>query len=136
MYSGIVQGSSDVLQADNFYGGYFTQPTDGDVVLNFDFATGSFNGFMNLYLRDTPLYIGQFKFSETVFSPGNTNYSGRFNSAAAGQNFFFGQFTGPNAQETIGAWAVPFLFNQKGAYLQGDGQVHQAFGAWIAKRAN
>jgi hypothetical protein len=44
-----------------------------------------------------------------------------------GPNFFLGQFTGPNAQETIGAWALPFIYSD-------DGQVHQAMGAWIAKK--
>ena len=137
-FSGVVSGSTDAMVANNLYGGYVPISTDGYVTLNFDFGAGSLGGQMDLYLPDgmNPIPLGTFAFKETVFSPGSTSYSGRFETSAPGQNFFVGQFTGPNAQETIGAWAMPFLFNQQGEFIKGDGQVHQAFGAWIAKRGN
>ena len=137
-FSGVVSGSTDAMSADNLYGGYTPIPTDGFVTLNFDFTAGSLNGRLDLFLPDgmNPIPLDSFAFTQTVFSPGSTSYSGRFDSPETGQNFFLGQFTGPNAQETIGAWAVPFRFDQQGGFIHGDGQVHQAFGAWVAKRGN
>jgi hypothetical protein len=135
-FKGVVSGSTDVLLADNLYGGYYPLSTDGFVTLNFNFGSGSLGGQMDLFLPDgmSPTPLGSFTFRETVFSVGSRSYSGSFETTVAGQNFFLGQFTGPNAQETIGAWALPFVFNQNGEFISGDGQVHQAFGAWIAKR--
>lgn len=135
-FQGVVSGSTDIMMADNLYGGFVPVPTDGTVTLNFNFGAGTLGGAIDLYLPDgmNPIPLGSFAFSETIYSSGSRSYSGRFNTSVAGQNFFLGQFTGPNAQETIGAWALPFLFNHNGTFIQGDGQVHQAFGAWIAKR--
>ena len=135
-YNGLVSGSSDIMIADNLYGGYVPRAVDGMVALNFDFGGGTLAGSMSLSLGDgmQPLAIGTFAFRDMVFSAGSPTYSGRFDTSAAGQNFFLGRFTGPNAQETIGAWALPFMFTQNGTYVHGDGQTHQAFGAWIAKR--
>ena len=135
-FRGVVSGSTDIMLADNLYGGYYALSTDGTVTLNFNFGAGTLDGAMNLSLPDgmNPVPLGSFAFSETIFSAGSRTYSGRFSTSVAGQNFFLGQFTGPNAEETIGAWALPFVFNQNGEFISGDGQVHQAFGAWIAKR--
>ena len=101
---------------------------NGTVSLNFDFAQATLAGSMTLSLAGaTPSSLGTFNFKDTVFSVGSPTYSGKFDTSVAGDNFFLGRFTGPNAQETIGAWSLPFHFS-------GDGQDHQAFGAWIAKR--
>lgn len=124
-YSGIVHGSADVMTPDGLYGGFDTTPINGTVGLNFDFAKGTLDGSMTVSLNATDL--GTFNFKDTVFSVGSTDYSGVFDTSVAGSNFFLGKFTGPNAQETIGAWALPFHFS-------GDNQDHQAFGAWIAKK--
>jgi hypothetical protein len=51
--------------------------------------------------------------------------SGRFDTSQAGINQFSGRFTGPSAQEAIGAWALPLTI---------DGTPRQAIGAWLAKR--
>jgi hypothetical protein len=135
-FNGFAQGSSDILEADNLYGGFVPTPVDGAVTLDFDFAGGVLNGSMTLALPDgmQPAYIGTFNFKETVFSRGSTTYSGRFDTPVAGQNFFLGRFTGPGAEETIGAWAIPFLFDKGGDIVKPDGQVHQAFGAWMARK--
>lgn len=135
-FDGLVSGSSDIMVADNLYGGYVPLAVDGTVALNFDFGAGTLAGSMSLSLPNgmQPLAIGTFAFRNTVFSAGGTTYSGSFDTTAAGQNFFLGRFTGPKAEETIGAWALPFVFSQNGTYVHGDGQTHQAFGAWIAKR--
>lgn len=135
-FSGLVRGTTDILYPDNLYGGYYPIPVDGTVDLNFNFAAGTLGGSMSLYLNGgmNPLTIGTFTFKDTVFSVGSTTYGGAFNTSVPGQNFFLGRFTGPNAQETIGAWALPFLFTQQDGLVPPDDKVHQAFGAWIAKR--
>ena len=101
---------------------------DGTVQLTFDFGKGTLDGNMTLALDDYgggKTQLGTYSFTNTVFSAGSTVYSGKFDTSVAGQNYFLGQFTGPNAEETIGAWALPFIF---------DNADHQAFGAWLAKQ--
>jgi hypothetical protein len=122
-YNGVIAGSADVMIPDLLYGGYVTSPISGTVALNFDFGSGTLGGSMTAMMDTTNL--GTFTFRDTVFSVGSTAYSGAFDTSVAGQNFFLGQFTGPNAAETVGAWALPFVFG---------GQDHQAFGAWIGKK--
>ena len=78
--------------------------------------------------------LGKFDFTNTVYSAGSATYSGKFNTSVSGQNYFLGQFTGPHAEETIGAWALPFIFDKGSATMTADGKAHQAFGAWIAKK--
>lgn len=135
-FKGFAHGSTDILEADNLYGGFVTTQVDGPVTLNFDFSNGVLNGSMSLALPDgmQPLYLGTYNFKETVFAKGSTIYSGRFDTPVAGQNFFVGRFTGPGAEETIGSWAIPFIFDKSGEFVKPDGQIHQAFGAWIAKQ--
>jgi C-lobe and N-lobe beta barrels of Tf-binding protein B len=135
-YSGIVAGKSDVIASDSFDGPNRAGVT-GSVSLDFDFGTGSLGGAMTLNLTDNSgasLPVGTFNFKDTVFSVGSTSYSGKFNATAAGDNFFLGKFTGPNAEETIGAWALPFTLDSGNATISADHQAHQAFGAWIAKK--
>lgn len=135
-FEGKVRGSADIMQADHLYGGFVPLQVDGTVTLNFNFADGALSGAMKLYGPDgmNPFEIGTFAFKDTVYSAGSTIYSGKFDTTATGDNFFLGRFTGPNAQETIGAWALPFIFSKGGEYVPADGKTHQAFGAWIAKR--
>lgn len=137
-YSGLVSGSTDIMVADNLYGGYFPMNVDGTVSLNFDFGAETLGGSMTLSMPDgmNPVEIGTWAFRDTVYSAGSTTYSGSFDTTALGQNFFLGRFTGPSAEETIGAWALPFVFNRGGEFVTPDGQPHQAFGAWIAKRGD
>ena len=133
-YSGIITGGSDVTNSNSFDGVYAV-PVTGTVGLNFNFATASLSGAMTLTLNDyDPVALGSFAFKDTVFSAGSTSYSGKFDTTAAGQNFFLGRFTGPNAEETIGAWALPFLFTNGNSHLPADNKAHQAFGAWIARK--
>ena len=135
-YAGSVAGSADIMSADYLYGGYDTTPIAGTVALNFDFGKGTFDGAMSLSLSDyvTSVDLGTFDFKDTVFSAGSTSYSGKFDTNATGDNFFVGRFTGPSAEETIGAWALPFEFSNGTVILPADDQTHQAMGAWIAKR--
>jgi hypothetical protein len=137
MYKGLVQGWSDVIASDGFDGPNRTS-VDGTVSLDFNFGTGSLSGAMKIGLNDAAgdaLSLGTFDFKDTVFSTGSTSYSGKFDTSASGQNWFLGQFTGPNAEETIGAWALPFVLDVGNNTITADHLKHQAFGGWIAKQA-
>lgn len=123
-YDGMIGGISDI------YGpGFGIDPYPtllavvGTVTLSFNFASGSLSGAMKPAIGSDSL--GVFTFKNAVYSAGA--YSGQFDSSAAGKNGFYGQLTGPDAQELIGAWALPFHYAE-------DGKDHQAMGAWIAKR--
>jgi hypothetical protein len=135
-YSGTIMGKSDVIASDSFDGPNRAS-VEGTVNLNFDFASGSLAGAMTIALNDAAgdkLGLGTYSFSDTVFSAGSTSYSGKFATNAAGDNFFLGKFTGPNAEETIGAWALPFILDVGNSTIAADHKAHQAFGAWIAKK--
>ncbi len=45
-------GSTDIMVADNLYGGYFPLNVDGTVELNFNFGAGTLGGSMTLSLPD------------------------------------------------------------------------------------
>jgi hypothetical protein len=139
-YTGTITGTSDVFGSNA--GQSFREIASGSVTLNFDFAAGTLGGAMTLGLidevSDTALQLGTFNFKDTVFGVGSTSYSGKFDTAAAGDNFFLGKFTGPHAEETIGAWALPFVLDvgrtgPSNSVITADHKAHQAFGAWIAK---
>ena len=135
-YSGTVRGQSDVIASDSFNGPN-RAVVEGSVNLDFNFASGSLTGAMSIGLNDAAgnaLGLGTYSFRNTVFGVGSTSYSGKFDTAAAGDNFFLGQFTGPHAEETIGAWALPFILNVGNSTIEADHHTHQAFGAWIAKK--
>jgi hypothetical protein len=128
-YQGLVTGITDAKGAIGNSGAYFLLPVEGTVNLQFDFGSGTLGGDMRLILNEgmNPRDIGTYAFSQTVFGRGSTTYSGNFATTLAGFNFFNGRFTGPNAEETIGSWALPFNYQ---------GSNHQAIGAWIARRGN
>ena len=128
-YTGTVDGVSNILEPDPWGGGMVAVAVKGTVGLSFDFGAGTLAGSMTLSTDPyvNPANLGTFAFKNTIYSTGSATYSGSFDTSAAGSNSFLGRFTGPNAEETIGAWALPFLFSA-------DGQNHQAIGAWIAKK--
>lgn len=128
-YQGHVTGITDAKAPLGGTNHYFLLPVEGTIALNFDFGTGTLGGEMRLGLNEGMSYsdLGTFAFNQTIFARGSTTYSGAFATPLSGFNFFNGRFTGPNAEETIGNWAVPFRY---------DGSTHQAIGAWIARRAN
>ena len=136
-YAGTVHGSADIMSTDMLSApSYYPAYLDGKVTLSFDFQRGTLGGNMDLFMvtyRD-PIAIGSYNFINTIFSAGSTTYSGRFDTAVSGDNYFLGRFTGPTAQETIGTWAVPFVFSQGDADYPPDNQRHQAIGAWVAKQ--
>lgn len=127
-YEGIASGATDVVRGGPF--SLILLGAEGTVTLGFNFGTGTLGGEMALSATDgvtAPIDLGTFTFTQTVFSSGSTAYSGKFDTSAPGFNFFNGLFTGPNVEETIGSWALPFRL---------EGADHQAIGAWIAKKGN
>ena len=128
-YAGDISGTADIMFPDNLYGGSYPAGVEGSIALSFNFATGTLGGSMNVIINEGMGYtnLGSYAFADTVYSAGSPTYSGKFVSSVPGSNYFLGRFTGPNAQETIGAWALPFLYPV-------DGKPHQAIGAFIAKR--
>lgn len=135
-YSGTVMGTSDVIASDSFDGPNRAS-VSGSVDLDFDFGAGTLGGAMTVALGDdtgASLPLGTFNFKDTVFGVGSTSYSGKFDTTVAGDNFFLGKFTGPNAEETIGAWTLPFILDTGSSTITADHSAHQLFGAWIAKK--
>ena len=128
-YKGLVEGGSTVDSID--WDGRTTTDgwVDGTVSLSFDFARGTLAGELALVIDDKgkQVEISPFPFADTVFSPGSSNFSGRFATNTEGPNAFSGLFAGPNGEELIGRWTVPFLFNEV---------PESAVGVWIAKRGN
>lgn len=128
-FEGFAQGQADI--PNDAWGAVATTPLSGQVRLDFDFAAGSLAGSLNLSSGNCDctkfVSIGTSAFSNTVFARGSPTFSGSFATDVAGINAFDGRFAGPGAEELIGSWSLPFLF---------EGVAHQASGAWIAKRGN
>ncbi len=128
-YAGLVSGISDAKTFVEASNSWLLLPVGGTVALIFNFGTGALSGQMALSVAGgmSPIPVGNYAFTQTIFSPGSTIYEGKFDTSQAGFNFFSGRFTGPLAEETIGKWAVPFTL---------EGASHQAIGVWIAKKGN
>lgn len=127
-YSGPVLGMVDVTRFDGLYGGYYFSGVTGDVTLNVDFGSSTLDGALTLVLNEgIGANIGTFALSPVSLSSGSNGFAGSFVSAQPGFNEFRGLFTGPGAQEAIGSWAIPVMW---------EGQPHQVIGAWIARRGN
>ena len=126
IYKGYLAGMTDAKEPLDG-GKWLLLPAEGTIYLQFDFGKGTLIGNLALSIPGgmSPTKIGDFALVQTVLSNGNLSYSGKFQTNLPGANFFNGRFTGPNAQETIGAWAMPFTH---------DGANHQAMGAWVAKQ--
>lgn len=127
-YSGLAVGSADV--PNDGWGKTATTPVEGKVDLTFDFGAGNLSGGMKLSSAcDCTIRfdLPRFEFERTVFAAGSPTFSGQFATALPGANDFSGRFTGPNAQELIASWAMPFALV---------GNNHQATGVWIAKKGN
>jgi hypothetical protein len=101
----------------------------GPITLNFDFAQGSLSGNFHAYLDPEwhDYDLGTFNFRDTVYSSGSTTFSGQFDTNVPGVNSFDGLFTGPNAQELIGNFALPYKSPI-------DGQAYQSAGAFVGKK--
>ncbi|KUO54694.1 MAG: hypothetical protein APF82_08705 [Sphingomonadales bacterium BRH_c42] len=128
-YRGVTSGQVDVTYFDQLYGGYYFGGIGGYTTLNVDFAHSLLTGTLELYVPDgmNPRPVGTYTTLPIALASGANSFSGQFDTSQTGFNQFNGLFTGPSAQEAIGSWALPLMI---------DGQLHQAIGAWIAKREN
>jgi hypothetical protein len=101
----------------------------GPITFNFDFAQGSLSGSLDAFLDPEwhDYDLGTFNFRDTVYSSGSTTFSGKFDTNLPGVNSFNGLFTGPNAQELIGNFALPYKSPI-------DGLTYQAGGAFVGKK--
>lgn len=127
-FLGFAKGQADI--PNDAWGAVQTTPLEGTVKLNFDFAAGLLSGSLALaHACDCTKAVstGTIAFNNTAYARGSQTFSGSFATSVAGSNSFEGRFTGPGAEELIGSWSLPFLF---------EGTSHQASGAWIAKRGN
>jgi hypothetical protein len=126
-FGGLIAGKTNVT-APSGWGDIPNAPVAGNVSLTFDFGRGLLTGEIRPWVSCDCDPIGlpsALAFKNTVFGSGSTTFSGQFDTSVAGANTFNGLFTGPAAEELIGQWAFPFIFNGKPA---------AASGAWIAKR--
>ena len=104
----------------------------GDARLNFDFTAGSLSGYMRPRLFSdwdgVDRALGQYDFSNTVFSAGSTTFGGKLVVPnGQGDTAFQGQFTGPNAAELIAGWRAPYLDPF-------DNQWKSMGGVWLGKK--
>jgi hypothetical protein len=103
----------------------------GTVTMNFDFAAGNLSGQIAPELDcwnclyGTPLAAS--KFTQTVFSTGSTSFSGKFDTALPGANWFNGIFAGPNAAEAMAKFQAPYIDPLTS-------QKHEMSGVWVAKK--
>jgi hypothetical protein len=104
----------------------------GDARLTFNFGAGTLTGYMHPILSDAwfSYDLGQYDFTQTVYSAGSTTFSGRFivpGGGSTANSGFNGQFTGPQAAELLTAWHAPFR-DPNG------GQWGNMSGVWIGKK--
>ena len=103
----------------------------GHVGMNFDFASGTLGGQLDLvvvvdYYND--FRIPTMPFHETVFAKGSTTFSGNFDTAGLSSNTHFsGRFTGPNAAELMANFGGTILIPQ-------NNQSVDIAGVWIAAK--
>jgi hypothetical protein len=104
---------------------------NGTVTMNFDFAAGNLSGKIAPELQcwnclsGTPLATSNF--TQTVFSKGSTNFSGKFDTALPGANWFNGIFAGPNAAEAMAKFQAPYVDPFTSVN-------HEMSGVWVAKK--
>jgi hypothetical protein len=103
----------------------------GDVSLLFNFAAGTLSGSMHPQIIDgfDGIFVdfGHFDFTQTVYSPGSTAFSGKFivPGLPNADSSFNGIFTGPQAVELMAQFQTPFLLN---------GDQGTISGVWVGKK--
>jgi hypothetical protein len=83
----------------------------GTALFQFDFGAGTLSGYMDPQTNGAFGSPGlpRYTFTQTVFSPGSTTFSGSFDSAGPTPSSFEGRFTGPHAEELMASFTAPFL---------------------------
>jgi hypothetical protein len=102
----------------------------GHAQLVFDFGAGTLTGHMqpSYDTWEESFDLGRYDFTQTVYSTGGRNFSGRFAvPGSTADSFFEGQFTGPQAAELMARWQAPF----KNPYTQ---QWSTMLGIWVGKK--
>lgn len=95
----------------------------GTAMLNFNFGAGTLSGHLDL---DSG--FGRYDFLNTLYASGSTTFSGQLSKTGIAQfGAFEGEFTGPNAQELMARWSVPYI--EPGTSLQSS-----MFGVFVGKR--
>lgn len=127
-YAGVIGGVSSVTYFDQLAAQTFHASVEGDITLKFDFAAGTLAGEVRpVHYVTGRSALPTLAFRQTIYAAGGPTFSGAFDTPLAGPNAFSGQFTGPQGEELIGAFAFPFVY-------PADGSVQSASGAFIAKR--
>jgi hypothetical protein len=121
-YSGPIMGFTP---EDNSLDSMFIS---GSIAMSFNFGSGSLSGNISPILNEgfARHSLGTIAFRNTVFSAGSATFAGDFDTNVAGINKFSGLFTGPNAEEVIGNFALPYRSPI-------DSQTYQAAGGFVAK---
>lgn len=104
----------------------------GSVALSFDFAAGTLSGEMKPQIA--PIWdvvsLGTYTFRDTVYAPGNLNFSGAFLvPGSSADSFFSGSFTGPQGAELMANWLAPFQDPTTGGW----GTMS---GVWVARKGD
>ena len=124
-YNGQLWGSTSEIQSNR------NASMSGGIQLNFDFGLGSLSGKITpsifYYATYDDYTLSPISFRNTVYSTGSTTFSGQFDTNLSGVNNFNGLFTGPNGQELMGNFAIPYQSPI-------DGQIYQADGAFVGAR--
>lgn len=82
----------------------------GTAQFQFNFRAGTLAGFMDPHTNgpmESPA-LPRYTFTQTVFSPGSTTFSGSFDFVGPTPSSFSGQFTGPGAEELMASFTAPF----------------------------
>ena len=127
-YNGSISGLTTETSFDNLGGQYYSAILEGGISLSFDFGAGKLSGNISPTVYNLERKsLAPMSFTDTVYSSGNTRFSGKFDTSLPGANSFSGEFTGPNAQELIGGLTFPYKSPD-------DGKVYQAAGGFLAKQ--
>jgi len=82
----------------------------GTAFFQFDFGAGTLSGYMDPHTNgpmESPA-LPRYTFTETVFAPGSTTFSGSFDVKGPTPSSFKGQFNGPHADELMASFKAPF----------------------------
>jgi hypothetical protein len=103
---------------------------DGPISMTVNFGSGALTGNMQLELGCGNCFetdIAPINFSGALAAVGSSNFSASFTTSLTGANSLFGLFAGPNGQEAMGHFTVPFVDPNSA-------EQRQMFGAFLMKK--
>jgi hypothetical protein len=101
-YAGLIEGNAKAPGYE--YAVY------GSAMFQFNFGAGTLSGYMDPEFSG-PMGVPtapRYNFTQTVYSPGSTTFSGSFDVTGPTPSSFEGRFTGPAAQELMMRFQAPF----------------------------